>query len=86
MVMAGRSFRARTLLMTTAFLIALVVGLCRLYLAAHWMTDVLAGWALAGAWGCLLIIPYLVAQRAAAGGSSRPSVPPPRATRSARTG
>jgi undecaprenyl-diphosphatase len=63
MVMAGRSFRARTLLMTGAFLIALVVGLSRLYLAAHWMTDVLAGWALAGAWGGLLVIFYLVTQR-----------------------
>ena len=72
--------------MTAAFLIALIVGLCRLYLAAHWMTDVLARWALAGVWGCLLIIPYLVAQRAAATGSSLPSAPPPRAARSAQTG
>ena len=72
--------------MTGAFLIALVVGLCLLYLAAHWMTDVLAGWALAGVWGCLLIIPYLVAQQAAATGPRRPSVRPPRAARSARTG
>jgi hypothetical protein len=53
------------LLMTGAFLIALVVGLSRLYLAAHWMTDVLAGLALAGVWGCLLIIPYLVAENRA---------------------
>jgi undecaprenyl-diphosphatase len=65
MVMAGRSFRARMLLMTGAFLIALVVGLSRLYLAAHWMTDVLAGLALAGVWGCLLIIAYLVAENRA---------------------
>ena len=86
MVMAGRSFRARTLLMTGAFLIALVVGLSRLYLAAHWMTDVLGGWALAGVWGCLLIIPYLVAERAAAAGPAPPSSPPPRAARSAHTG
>ena len=85
-VMAGRSLRTRTLLMTGAFLIALVVGLTRLYLAAHWMTDVLAGWALAGMWGCLLVIPYLVAHREAATGSSPPSVPPPHAARSARTG
>ncbi len=85
MMMAGRSLGARALLMTGAFLIALVAGLTRLYLAANWMTDVLAGWALAGAWGCLLIIPYLVTERAAATGSSPPS-PPPRAARSARTG
>ena len=86
MVMAGRSFRTRTLLMTGAFLIALVVGLSRLYLAAHWMTDVLGGWALAGVWGCLLIIPYLVAERAAATGPAPPSSAPPRAARSAGTG
>jgi membrane-associated phospholipid phosphatase len=63
MVMAGRSVRARTLLMTGAFLIALVVGLARIYLGAHWMTDVLAGWALGGAWGSLLIIGYLLTQQ-----------------------
>ena len=66
MVMAGRSARARTLLLTGAALIAFLVGLTRLYLAAHWMTDVLGGWAFGGMWGCLLIIPYLFAQRAAA--------------------
>jgi undecaprenyl-diphosphatase len=86
MVMVGRSFRARTLIMTGALLIALVVGLTRMYLAAHWMTDVLGGWALAGVWGCLLILPYLAAQQAAATGSSPPSAPPPRAARSVRTG
>jgi undecaprenyl-diphosphatase len=87
MVMAGRSFRARTLLMTGALLIALVVGLSRMYLAAHWMTDVLGGWALAGVWGCLLILPYLAAEnRVFATGSSPPSAPPPRAARSAQTG
>ena len=75
MVMAGRSLRARTLLMTGAFLIALIVGLTRLYLAAHWMTDVLAGWALAGVWGCLLIILYLFAPAAprTAGLEARPA-------------
>ncbi len=75
MAMAGRSLGARTLLMTGAALIALVVGLTRLYLAAHWMTDVLAGWALAGAWGCLLIIWYLFTQRAARAAAERASGP-----------
>jgi undecaprenyl-diphosphatase len=86
MVMAGRSVRARTLLMTGAFLVALVVGLARIYLGAHWMTDVLAGWALGGAWGSLLILGYLLTQQAPLTGSSPPSGRPPRAARSARTG
>ena len=66
MLMAGRSARARVLLAAGAALIAFVVGLTRLYLGAHWMTDVLGGWALAGAWDCLLIICYLLAPQAAA--------------------
>jgi membrane-associated phospholipid phosphatase len=63
MLMAGRSARARALLAAGAALIALVVGLTRLYLGAHWMTDVLGGWSLAGVWDCLLIIGYLLAQQ-----------------------
>ncbi len=75
MVMAGRSLRARTLLMTGAALIALVVGLTRLYLPAHWMTDVLAGWALAGVWGGLLIIPYLFVQQVVTAPAERETHP-----------
>jgi membrane-associated phospholipid phosphatase len=63
MLMAGRSARARVLLAAGAALIAFVVGLTRIYLGAHWMTDVLGGWAIAGVWDCLLIICYLLAQR-----------------------
>src|SRR5262249_62240069 len=66
MLMAGRWARARVLMAAGAALIAFVVGLTRLYLGAHWMTDVLGGWALAGVWDCLLIICYLLAQRMAA--------------------
>jgi membrane-associated phospholipid phosphatase len=75
MVMAGRSLRTRTLLMTGAALIAFVVGLTRLYLAAHWMTDVLAGWALAGVWDCLLIISYLFAQQVTTATAEREARP-----------
>jgi len=71
MLMAGRSARARALLAAGAALIAFVVGLTRLYLAAHWMTDVLGGWALAGVWDCLLIICYLLAQQMAAASPER---------------
>jgi undecaprenyl-diphosphatase len=66
MLMVGRSAQARALLAAGAVLIAFMVGLTRLYLGAHWMTDVLGGWALAGVWDCLLIICYLLAQRRAA--------------------
>jgi membrane-associated phospholipid phosphatase len=65
MVAAGRPLRTRALLVTAAALIAIVVGLTRLYLAAHWLTDVLGGWALAGVWDSVLIICYLLTQRAA---------------------
>jgi membrane-associated phospholipid phosphatase len=77
MLMAGRSARARVLLVAGAALIAFVVGLTRLYLGAHWMTDVLGGWALAGVWDCLLIICYLLAPQMAAappGGHERATV------------
>src|SRR5439155_23757537 len=43
MLMVGRSVRLRALLLAGAALIAFVVGLTRLYLAVHWMTDVLGG-------------------------------------------
>lgn len=33
----------------------LVIGLSRVYLAAHWLTDVMAGWALGAAWAALWI-------------------------------
>ena len=67
-------------------LIAFVVGLTRLYLAVHWMTDVLGGWALAGVWGCLLIIPYLFTQRVATAPQDREARRPDRPRPRARPG
>jgi membrane-associated phospholipid phosphatase len=48
---ARRSARAKAALWTAAVLIALIVGASRIYLGAHWLTDVLGGCAL----GTLLV-------------------------------
>jgi membrane-associated phospholipid phosphatase len=48
---AGRSARAKAALWGAAVLIALIVGASRIYLGAHWLTDVLGGYAL----GALLV-------------------------------
>jgi membrane-associated phospholipid phosphatase len=48
---AGRSTRWKTVLWSAATLVALVVGASRVYLGAHWLTDVLGGYAL----GTLLV-------------------------------
>ncbi|TMD09499.1 MAG: phosphatase PAP2 family protein [Chloroflexi bacterium] len=52
---SGRSFRARALLWFSAALVAIIVGASRIYLGAHWLTDVLAGYALGATWVALLL-------------------------------
>jgi membrane-associated phospholipid phosphatase len=58
---AGRSPRVKLALCSAAVLIALVVGFSRIYLGAHWLTDVLGGYALGAFWAAVVMSIMLVA-------------------------
>lgn len=56
--------RLKTFVLGMAVLIALLVGTTRVYLAAHWATDVLAGWSVGAAWAMSLwLIASLIERR-----------------------
>ena len=55
-------WRRRVSVFAGAVAIATAVGITRLYLGAHWLTDVLAGWALGTVW---LLVVAAVSQAAA---------------------
>ena len=52
-VLARRLPRARAVCWIAGVLVALLVGLSRVYLAVHWPTDVVGGWAFGGVLLCL---------------------------------
>ena len=56
---AGLSIRRRAILWSAAALVALIAGASRIYLGAHWLTDVLAGYALGAAWVALVVVVLL---------------------------
>ena len=54
-----RSSRAeRVLILTTAALLSLLVGISRIILGVHWPTDVIAGWTFGTAWALLWVLLY----------------------------
>lgn len=50
-----RGDRRRTVAVAAATAYTIVVGLTRVYLAAHWLTDVVAGWVLGILWALLWV-------------------------------
>jgi undecaprenyl-diphosphatase len=66
-VLMTRAFPRRRLkvyVLGIGILFALVVGMTRVYLGAHWATDVLAGWCVGAAWALALwLVSYAVERR-----------------------
>jgi membrane-associated phospholipid phosphatase len=66
LVLRQHSRRARVTTVTLAVLFALAMGLSRVFLGHHWLTDVLAAWALGLGWLAVVITAhrlYLTTQR-----------------------
>jgi membrane protein DedA with SNARE-associated domain/membrane-associated phospholipid phosphatase len=70
----GRPPKARAWLWAAAAVLILAVGGSRIYLGAHWLTDVLGGYALGATWLAVLLIVALPLSRR--GGEATPRGPP----------
>ena len=55
-VVLVRSTPWRALLFVSAAAIALMVGTSRIYLAVHWFSDVVCGWAIGSLWLATLVL------------------------------
>lgn len=68
-VMLSRAFPQRRLkgyVIGVGVLIAVLVGLTRIYTGAHWATDVFAGWSVGAAWAMALwLVSYAIERRQA---------------------
>lgn len=74
---ALRHSASRAVVVVVALAATAAVGVSRLYLGAHWLTDVLAGWMLGGAWlaGCLTLVAFLGRPVPASGPDDAPTIP-----------
>jgi undecaprenyl-diphosphatase len=73
-----KSPRARIITAILAALFAFTIGLSRVYLGHHWLTDVLAAWALGAAWLALVITAhrlYLTVRTRRAGAAANEPAP-----------
>ena len=59
------SKRLKAWVMAMAVIVAMLVGVSRIYLGAHWATDVFAGWSLGAAWAMFLWLVAHLASRLA---------------------
>lgn len=56
--------RLKAYVLGVSLLIALMIGLTRIYLGAHWASDVFAGWSVGAAWAMTLwLVAYAVERR-----------------------
>lgn len=65
-VMLTRAFPRRGLkiyVLGSAVFVALLIGLTRIYLGAHWASDVFAGWSVGAAWSMVLWLAAYAAER-----------------------
>lgn len=82
-VMLTRAFperRFKIYVLCSAILITLLIGLTRIYLGAHWATDVFAGWSVGAAWAMALwLVSYAIERRQRAHHAALQDAPAPAA-------
>jgi undecaprenyl-diphosphatase len=71
--------RMKIYLISVALILAVLIGLTRIFLGVHWPTDVIAGWCIGTAWalGCWLVATWLQYRGTLEGDSSQASISGP---------
>jgi undecaprenyl-diphosphatase len=74
LVLALKSRWARVLTIVVGSTYAIAVGLSRVYLGHHWLSDVIGAWLLGLAWLLVVIVAHRIARTYAA--RKKPALPP----------